>query len=276
MISLATRSGVLVGMAMCGVVGLGIGSASASHIPFEDNFETGGEFDSDNIPNFWTWQDNPSGNPQRDMLIENGRLVAKFQGTSSGAGNGTIIAASNDPMFNFLDQTLVYQIDDMRFSGSVHETAQVLRGGFLSSVQDVWVARNGVAFQVRSNGEYTLGWGVDAETRVWDENNLATGKIDGTPHTLELTVGPNEWGFRLVSNEETLDVGGVVPFANAGFANGGDMHLIYQPTKNGSGFNNFELSVDRIAVIPEPASLGLLGFGGLLMLGRRHRRTNDA
>ncbi|MFA9478228.1 PEP-CTERM sorting domain-containing protein [Phycisphaerales bacterium AB-hyl4] len=271
MFSLTNRSGVLMGMAMCAVVSLAVGSVSATIIPFEDNFETGGDFDSDNIPNFWTWQNNLGGNPTREMFTEDGRLVAQIQGQSSGAGVAGVLARSNAPLFNFLDQTLVYQIDGMSFSGSVNSSGQVLRAGFQSGTEDVWTSRNGIAFQIRANGEYILGWGVDASTRVWDENNLAAGQIDGTPHTLELTVGPNEWAFRLVSDEETLDVGGTVDFANAGFANNGDVYLIYEPFKGTSGWNQFELSVDRIAVVPEPASLGLLGLGGLLMFGRRRR-----
>ena len=111
-------------------------------------------------------------------------------------------------------------------------------------------------------GVETLGSTFTLSTRVQAGVTSGSAIILGTQ---QFSTNTNGWEEQLISNID--------------FGTGYDLVIIgfFGATYNQDAPENDVLGIDNVAIapIPEPASLALMGLGGLLVLGGRQRRLQD-
>lgn len=257
---------MMVSLSLC-VVGV-LGSQSAlGAIAFNDNrggtTPPGGKF----VTNY--------GIADSGSLVDydSGSTIATYTGAASGWLNtsGGSIGSSGTPMYNHFNGFL--DLSQANYGNT--QAVMTFSGLDPNSSYTVTVAINrdtaGPGGQ-HWYQEVTIG-GVDAFTNT---STLADIGINSNPDTIPSISGPSDPSTYITANNNvqanpsTADRvstdGAIVQFSDIDAGADGTFTLTLDLTQGGNQYiNGFSLE----QVVPEPASLGLLGLGGLCLLRRR-------
>lgn len=274
---------LLILMTLAAVALAGPASNAKADVVFEDNFNNNIVADSDGVPatgtGFWTTHlfDGADGT---NAFAETGGKVTLTALEADTSGTSISISSNVSSDFNFFTSQRTYSVSGMSLGGTLTQPGKkigrflILSSGdrFTTSSDGVLLEITGsgvIFFRVRLNGSNTtLVNGVDA-----DSGGVITG--------FDLVLDATNYDLKIHSTTGTFDSSDNAAFAGThgltlpGWDNGGNS-LLGLESGRGDGANAGQSSifnVDKLTVtaIPEPATLGMLALGGMMMTFRGRR-----
>lgn len=271
-----------------------VGTAVAGPIVFEDNFNNGNLADSDSATNVWQTYKSPYTSPS--TATESGGALTLFAGGNGSVSSTHQMAVQTKTLssdFNFFtgagktySVTLGSAVTGYdHAASSVNETTMNQFSLSISSVAtNAYTANDAIQVGVRNAGggvdNIRLAYKINLNNS--SVNQYLTGTVGGlgwvavAGHVTgyELTLSSSAWQLVVTHTGGlgTTTYSGTHAISASDWGTNGDSIAELEMVRSGGGANKSATAViDRFAVseVPEPASMGLMVVGGLLLMGRR-------
>ncbi len=271
-------------------------SAADGAVVFVDNFTNGVPANSDSIASFWsvtaaTNSAPGTGSTATTYYDENNTVPGQLYMEVTDANNGTtdahpLIQLEGQASTNYAFDTTAHTYS-FTFSQSPVSTFKTWASQFRFWVSDdttgtgsSYSASNAVTMQIDAQGTFDLGFknGAPNSTPLpagHDFHSTSNGTVTG----LDLTLDPVTQSYTVVIHNTAhngatytgtyASLGGLTAWHEASF--GFYFNESDPSVESSSGAYDLKAAVDQVQVsaVPEPATLGLLTVGGLLILARR-------
>ena len=280
-----TKNALLILSALAVVALMGLATSAKAGVVFQDDFNNGVVTDSDTVPGFWTANPNNLGTANNTFAEANSELSISITGGSGSSGGNmrplasVASAVGND--FNFFNQPLTFSGGGLSFSGTAAGFNQLGNFDVISGDGiEYYTSTSGVQLRIGANNKVSL------QVKTGFPNNGGTTLVNsvsvGAPVTgFDLALDATHYNLTIYTTSGAFDssnnplFAGVHGLTAAGWGSGGQSALalvaqrVSTTTTETAIFNVG--SLDVTSSIPEPASLALLGVGGLMMVIKRRR-----
>ncbi|MHB1157563.1 MAG: PEP-CTERM sorting domain-containing protein [Phycisphaerales bacterium] len=288
----------LLGMTLMGAVFIAGPAAYADTIVFQDNFGNDVPVNSDGVPATGTgfWSVVPATPIAGGSVTESAGLVTLVAGgPSSTAGQVSAMLRSGAPTddFNFFTQKLTFSATVGVTTNTANYWDGLLRFVIESQSGTNYSANDALAVRLRrrsTGDEVLLAYKINNSAMSPDQNNASVTFLVGAggngvvlSHRVtgfELTLDATDYTLVIHQDGGAADAtytgthGLLVGDWGTGAGNGGKSSLEIENLRGGTALagTHFTSTWDNLTVtVPEPATVGLMTLGGLMMVRGRGR-----